>query len=181
MKKYDDAYYLVRKLKPFFNVKPNIKTIYIPEGKLIVDKPKKYIDLLINNFDYQIQTEIDVPNYTLLFLARSIGIAGVKIHFMQHKFFDLVPGTSISKIGTGKATGNNHVDKFSLPYEYSGAILIENVKYYAFKIPDKLKPDPNRDFYMLYTKDKYNVFRKIFNKNNTEEYTRTFLPKFKIN
>jgi len=181
MKKYEDPYYLVRKLKPYVNVKPSIKTIYIPQGKQLIDKSQKYIDLLVNNFNYQIQTEIDVPNFTIILLARSIGIAGVKIHFLQHKFFELVPGTNVSKIGNGKATAVNYIDKFSMPYEYSGAIYIENIKHYAFKIPDALKPDKSRDFYMLYTKDKYKVYRKIFRKNNTEEYTRIFLPKFKIN
>ena len=182
MKKYEDPYYLVRKLKPFFSVNSNVKTIYIPEGKAISEKAQKYIELLTVNYNFQIQTTIEVPNYHTIFISRSIGIAGIKIHFLQHKFFGLVPGTMVLKIGAGKLTGDNFIESFSKPYEYCGAIFIEQTKYYAFKIPEELKPELKRDFYMLYSKDKYFVYRKIFKntKQMTFDYWRKMKPQFKI-
>lgn len=181
MKKYTDHYYLVRKLKPFLKVNANSKTIYVGEGKVIAEKAQKYVDLLVQNFGFIIQSEIEVLEYEFILISRSIGVRGKKIHFLQHKFFELSPGIKVSKIGIGVATGSNHIDKFSEPYEYSGALIYNDKKYFAFKLPESLKPLPDYEFYMLYTKDKYNVYRKILNKDGSLDYYRVLKPKFKIN
>lgn len=180
MKKYNDSYYLVRRLKPFLQVSANDKTIYVPEGKELEPKAQKYVDILLTNFGFVIQSTIEVCNYELIYLSSSLGLSGHKIHFLQHKLFGLVPGQKVSKIGKGNETGSNHLDKFSKPYEYAGALLINSIKYYAFELPEAVQPVQNKKFYMLYQKDKYFLYRTIFNKDNSVRYVRTFKPIFKI-
>ncbi|WP_445458400.1 hypothetical protein [Flavobacterium sp. HNIBRBA15423] len=178
MKKYNNEYYLTQKLRPFY--KAVKKTIYLPEGEEIHEKAQTYIDLLIDKFKYQIQYQIECKNYEVIYLSRSLAIAGKGVSFLNHKFFNLIPGTKVKSIGSGKATGSNHVDKFSKEYEYAGAILINDNKYYAFKLPEEVRPLKDRDFYMLYWKDRYTIYREVYKTDKTYDYTRIFKPTFKI-
>lgn len=180
MKTYSDPYYIIRKLKPYLNVNAPTKTIFIPDGKEVPIQAQKYIDILVTNYGFQKQVVLDCPNYSLVLLSRSVGLRGNKIHFLQHKFFTIVPGTVVEKIGTGAATGSNHIEKFSKPHEYVGALVIDSIKYYAFQLPEEVAPDKNFDFYMLYTKDNYFAYRKVYTKNGGLDYTRTIQPRFKV-
>lgn len=178
MKKYNNEYYLIEKLKPFYRAKS--KTIYLPEGENVHQKAQVYIDLLTEKFGYLIQTEIQCKNYELVYLSRSLAICGNGVSFLNHKLFKIAPGVKVKSIGQGKLSGNNHIDKFSMPYEYVGAIYLDENKYYAFKMPMELSPISGKDFYMLYWKDRYNLYREVYKDNKNYDYTRIFKPKFKI-
>lgn len=180
MKQYNDPHYLIRKIKPYLKVNANTKIISLPEGIEVHPKGVKYMELLVEKYNFEIQIVIDVPKYDLIYLSRSVGICGNKIDFLNCKCFGISPGTKVNQIGEGKISFENHVDKFSQPYEYAGAIILQQIKYFAFKMPKELMPHSDKEFYFLYSKDKYHLYRTIYTNKNKLDYIKKFTPKYKI-
>lgn len=92
------------------------------------------------------------------------GLSG-EISTTEEDFLGLKCGTKIIKIGTGKATGCNRVDTFSYPVTYVGSIVIDDTKYYAFKLDSKVSGEGN-DYYVLYESTGSEVYSCRNGKNN---------------
>lgn len=173
--KYNDRYYLQRKLKPYVRIESHKKIIYMPYGLELQKLQQSYVDELVNAYGFTITFEIPVQSYSFCSVFGSLGIMATKIDFIDKKFFELRPGNKVTQIGVGKVTANNHVDKFSKPYRYAGAIVHKNTTYYAFEVPRELVPDVTQNVYMLYQKDSVLVFRTVLK----SYIKKCYLPIFK--
>lgn len=175
MKSYPDRYYIQRKLKPYVRIQSQKKIIYMPDGLKLQELQQSQIDCLVNDYGFTIMIEIPVETYSYCSVFGSLGIMATQIDFIDKKFFELRPGNKVIQIGTGKVTAKNHIDKFSQPYRYAGAIKYENTTYYAFEVPKELLPDKPQTFYMLYQKESVLVFRTVLK----TQKRKCFFPIFK--
>jgi hypothetical protein len=179
--KYQDKYYLHRKLKPFVDIDSSALTIYLPQDMQLTNISKQHIQLLCNLYGYQVQTTIPCDKFEKVIFKRSLCIRSLKMSFEALKFAGITPGTKVVKIGAGGETKKNKFDKFENPYTYVGVIRMDEKKYFAFEIPENEKPQDDMKYYMLYSRadDGIGITKVIF-KKNTQDYIRIYKPIFQI-
>lgn len=178
---YNRRYGIQKELKPVLRIDSHKRTIYMPEGLELHKTDQKRVDILINDYGYVIQAvAFEVPPFQKVMIGGSIGIKGESLAFKKERLFGLLPGTELLRIGQGKNTGGNNVDKFSKPGKYMGTLIYEGKKYYAVQLPPEAVPAAELPHYLLYhLKGRFNLQRDVFTPSGRFSYTRIYLPKFK--
>lgn len=87
----------------------HFKTICVPEGVILWEKPKKYVDLLTENYGFIIQKSIEIPKYELVYMSKSVGLSAIKLDFINCKVFGIYPGTKVETIGEGRNQHDNAI------------------------------------------------------------------------
>jgi hypothetical protein len=176
---YNRRYHLQRALKPILNIDSHKKTINMPQGIELSKTDKRRVDALVSDYGYVVQAVLDIAPYEKLMLDGSIGLKGIKLQFRKDAFLSLRPGAQVLRIGKGTNAAGNSVDVFKMAATYTGSILIDNKKYYAMRIhPDSLK-NKEHEYYLLYEVTKGEIFRLIYKRDGTYNYTRFYKPEFK--
>ncbi|WP_116787662.1 hypothetical protein [Flavobacterium psychrotrophum] len=178
---YNRRYHLQKELKHVLRIDSHKRTIYLPEGLALDPTDQKRVEALQQEYNYIIQTVVfEVPPYQKVMIGCSVGIKGESLAFKKERLFGLPVGTELLRIGQGKNTGGNNVDKFSKPGRYVGSIMLEGKKYYAVLLPVGAVPESEIPHYLLYTlKGRHDLQRDIYTPSGRFSYTRIYLPKFK--